>query len=74
MAVDVGRELGVELAGAVTGGVSDANFVAATGVAVLDGLGPIGGDDHAETEWLDLGSVPERVALLAGLVVRIARR
>lgn len=74
LAVHVGRELGMELAGAATGGVSDANFVAATGVPVLDGLGPIGGDDHAETEWLDLGSVPDRVALLAGLVMRIARR
>ncbi|TDN91469.1 M20 family metallopeptidase [Microbacterium sp. BK668] len=71
-AAAVGAELGVPVAGAATGGVSDANFVAATGVPVLDGLGPIGGDDHAETEWLDLASVPERVALLAGLVVRIA--
>ena len=72
LAVEVGAELGIAVAGAATGGVSDANFVAATGVPVLDGLGPIGGDDHAEAEWLDLSSVPDRVALLAGLVVRIA--
>ncbi|MGZ8804617.1 MAG: M20/M25/M40 family metallo-hydrolase [Microbacterium sp.] len=58
--------------GAATGGASDANFVAAAGVPVLDGLGPIGGDDHSPTEWLDLQSVPERVALLAGLIVRVA--
>lgn len=68
----VGAELGVTLGGASTGGVSDANVVAALGVPVLDGLGPIGGDDHSPSEWLDLASVPERVALLAGLVVRIA--
>ncbi|WP_345800492.1 M20 family metallopeptidase [Microbacterium sp. AZCO] len=71
-AAAVGAELGIAVAGAATGGVSDANFVAATGTPVLDGLGPIGGDDHAESEWLDLGSVADRVALLAGLVVRIA--
>lgn len=69
---DVAAELGFSLGGAATGGVSDANFVAALGVPVLDGLGPIGGDDHSPAEWLDLASVPERVALLAGLVVRIA--
>jgi glutamate carboxypeptidase len=69
---EVARELGFDLDGASTGGVSDANFVAARGVPVLDGLGPIGGDDHSPDEWLDLASVPERVALLAGLVVRIA--
>lgn len=71
-AAAVGAELGIAVAGAATGGVSDANFVAATGTPVLDGLGPIGGDDHAESEWLDLASVADRVALLAGLVVRIA--
>lgn len=72
LAADVAAELAVSLGGAATGGVSDANLVAATGVPVLDGLGPIGGDDHSPTEWLDLASVPERIALLAGLVVRIA--
>ncbi|WP_322411247.1 M20/M25/M40 family metallo-hydrolase [Microbacterium invictum] len=68
----VAADGGWPLGGAATGGVSDANFIAALGVPVLDGLGPIGGDDHSPTEWLDLASVPERVALLAGLVVRIA--
>lgn len=69
---EVAAELGFSLGGAATGGVSDANFVAALGVPVLDGLGPIGGDDHSPAEWLDLASVPQRVALLAGLVVRVA--
>lgn len=72
LAAGVGAELGIQVRGASTGGASDANFVAAAGVAVLDGLGPIGGDDHAPTEWLDLASVPDRVALLAGLIMRVA--
>jgi glutamate carboxypeptidase len=71
-AQEVAADLGGTIGGAATGGVSDANVVAALGVPVLDGLGPIGGDDHSPTEWLDLASVPERVALLAGLVLRVA--
>lgn len=39
---------------------------------VLDGLGPVGGHDHGEPEYLDLATVPARVALLAGLVTRLA--
>lgn len=69
---EVGDLLGLSFDVAATGGASDANFVAALGVPTLDGLGPVGGGDHGVDEWLDLGSVPERVALLAGLVVAIA--
>lgn len=69
---EVGDRLGLSFDVAATGGASDANFVAALGVPTLDGLGPVGGGDHGVDEWLDLGSVPERVALLAGLVVDIA--
>ncbi|HSL66981.1 MAG TPA: M20 family metallopeptidase [Actinomycetota bacterium] len=61
-------ELGFELNDAATGGASDANPVAAIGVPTLDGLGPIGGADHAPGEWLDLDSVVPRMALLAGLI------
>jgi glutamate carboxypeptidase len=67
-ATEIARELGFEVADASTGGASDANAVAGIGIPVLDGLGPIGGDDHAPSEWLDLSSVPQRVALLASLI------
>jgi glutamate carboxypeptidase len=72
MAREVGERLGLTFEVAATGGASDANFVAALGVPTLDGLGPVGGGDHGADEWLDLASVPERVALLAGLVVAVA--
>ncbi|GAA2031051.1 M20 family metallopeptidase [Agromyces tropicus] len=72
MALDVAGSLGTDLEVAATGGASDANFVAALGVPTLDGLGPVGGGDHGVDEWLDLESAPERIALLAGLVVAIA--
>ena len=53
-AVALAAELGFELHDAATGGMSDANTIAATGDPVIDGLGPVGGDDHAPAEWLDL--------------------
>ena len=71
LAVKLAGELGFELRDAATGGASDANTTAAVGVPTLDGLGPIGGDDHSVDEWLDLGSVAPRTTLLAGLIDRI---
>jgi len=71
IAIGVAGELGFELRDAATGGASDANTTSAAGVPTLDGLGPVGGDDHAPAEWLDLASVVPRVALLAGIVSRL---
>ena len=60
LAVSVAAELGFELHDAATGGASDANTTAALGLPTLDGLGPVGGDDHSVDEWLDLESVVPR--------------
>ena len=62
-------ELGFTVKGASTGGASDASFVAAEGVPVLDGLGPIGGLDHSPDEYIELDSIIPRTALLALLIV-----
>jgi glutamate carboxypeptidase len=67
-ATALAAELGFTLRDAATGGASDANTIAAAGTPVLDGLGPVGGDDHSPSEWLDLDSVVPRTALLAGLI------
>ncbi|MGR4011122.1 M20 family metallopeptidase [Leucobacter sp. 1207-22] len=72
-AVAIATELGFTPGLARTGGVSDGNRVSALGVPTLDGLGPVGGGDHSPTEWLELASVPSRVALLAALIDRTAR-
>ena len=71
LAVAIAADLGFDLRDAATGGASDANTTAAMGIPTLDGLGPIGGDDHSVDEWLDLESVVPRVTLLAGLIDRI---
>ncbi|MFB7424233.1 MULTISPECIES: M20 family metallopeptidase [Streptomyces] len=65
------RAAGVELGAAATGGVGDANLIAGAGVPVLDGLGPVGGADHTPQEWLDVTSVPQRIALLADLIASL---
>ncbi|MDT0329822.1 M20/M25/M40 family metallo-hydrolase [Nocardiopsis lambiniae] len=63
------EQAGVDLAAVSTGGSADANLIAARGIPVLDGLGPVGGGDHGPDEWLDLDSVAPRTALLAELIL-----
>ena len=66
-------ELGFALHDAATGGASDANTTAGMGVPTIDGLGPIGGLDHSPGEYLEVGSIVPRTALLAGLIAAIGR-
>jgi glutamate carboxypeptidase len=71
LASAIAGELGFSVRDAATGGASDANTTSAAGLPSLDGLGPIGGDDHSVDEWLDLASVVPRTTLLAALISRI---
>lgn len=57
-----------KLEGIAVGGGSDGNFTAALGVPTLDGLGAVGGNAHAAGEWIALGSLARRAALLAGCI------
>jgi glutamate carboxypeptidase len=68
---DVARELGHDLAEGGTGGGSDGNFTAAIGVPTLDGLGAIGDGAHALHEHVDIESLPDRAALIAGLIASL---
>ncbi|MGH7086443.1 MAG: peptidase dimerization domain-containing protein, partial [Acetobacteraceae bacterium] len=71
MAQDVGRGLGLDLEEAPTSrGGSDGSFGAAMGVPSLDGLGPTGGRDH-RGQYVIAASLPERAALLAGVIERL---
>jgi glutamate carboxypeptidase len=62
------RELGIELSEGGTGGGSDANFVAALGLPVLDGLGAIGEGAHSRTEHIQRSCIAERAAILAAII------
>lgn len=72
LAIAIAGELGFAVRDALTGGASDANTTSAAGLPTLDGLGPVGGDDHSADEWLDLSSVVPRTTLLAALIDRAA--
>jgi glutamate carboxypeptidase len=69
----VGAGLGMELWPAGTGGGSDGNFTAALKIPTLDGLGIVGNDAHAVTEWVDLESMPRRATLLAELILALGQ-
>jgi glutamate carboxypeptidase len=64
----IGAELGMVIEEGSTGGASDGNFTSALGVPTLDGLGAIGDGAHAIDEYVDVGSLPRRTALVAGLI------
>lgn len=72
MARSVAAELGFDLGEGATGGASDGNFTGALGVPTLDGLGAVGGGAHALDEHLELAVLPQRAALAAGLMRRLA--
>jgi glutamate carboxypeptidase len=75
LAQAAGRDVGLRIKDnkEIVGGVSDANYVAATGVPVIDGLGPVGGGDHSPGEFVVADSIVPRTAMLAGLLVRACR-
>jgi glutamate carboxypeptidase len=72
-AAALAERLGFTVRDAATGGASDANTTSGLGVPSLDGLGPIGGNDHAPAEYLDVASIVPRTALVAGLILAIGR-
>jgi glutamate carboxypeptidase len=69
----IAEHLGFTVNDTATGGASDANTTSAMGVPSLDGLGPIGGNDHSPGEYLEVESIVPRTTLLAGLLLAIAR-
>jgi len=72
-AESIADRLGFSVNDTATGGASDANTTSGMGVPTLDGLGPIGGNDHAPAEYLDVESIVPRTTMLAGLLLAIAR-
>jgi glutamate carboxypeptidase len=65
------KEMGVTLGEAYVGGGSDGNFTAALGVPTLDGLGAVGEGAHTPDENILIRALPQRAALVAGLLATI---
>jgi glutamate carboxypeptidase len=64
-------EIGVSLGEASTGGGSDGNLTGALGVPTLDGLGAVGDGAHSSHEHVVISALPERAALIAGLLATL---
>lgn len=71
LARTLGRELGMDLEEAATGGGSDGNFTAALGIPTLDGLGGVGDGAHAVNEHVLVRELPRRAALIAALLATL---
>lgn len=61
----VARGLNMDIRQEFRFGVSDANLIADENTPVIDGLGPIGAEDHSEKEYMVKKSLLERTVLLA---------
>lgn len=72
LAKEIAGELHIDLKETFTGGGSDASFTASMGVATLDGLGPIGGNAHSDSEYLEIPSLEERQQLFIKLIERLS--
>jgi glutamate carboxypeptidase len=71
LARKIGRQMGMEVGEASTGGGSDGNFTAALGVPTLDGLGGVGDGAHALHEHVIVRELPRRAALIAALIATL---
>ncbi|VEH66286.1 carboxypeptidase G2 [Rodentibacter pneumotropicus] len=65
---EVGEKLAIPIKWVDAGGLSDGNIAASTGCPTIDGLGPIGGNMHAKTEYLEINSVIPKCNLVVGVI------
>jgi glutamate carboxypeptidase len=69
---DIYEELEKKLVVVGAGGASDANWAAAAGAVVLDGLGPVkGGKNHTEHECTKVSSIVPRMYLLTRMFMEL---
>jgi glutamate carboxypeptidase len=75
LATDVAAEAGLPApVGLVVGGGSDGNFSGALGIPTLDGLGVTGDGAHADHEYAEIATMPDRIGLLSGLLRALRAR
>lgn len=67
-ACTIAQQEGITIKAGGSGSASDANFVSALGIPVLDGLGSVGEGFHSEEEYFLIDSFIERTQLAAALL------
>jgi glutamate carboxypeptidase len=70
-AIAIGAAVGHRFGETGAGGVSDGSWTAANGIPTLDGLGPVGGEDHTPLEYVEVESFAPRCGVVAGLVAAV---
>jgi len=73
LAVEVGREIGIDVRTAERTAGSDGCFTALLGVATFDGMGPLCYDICGENERIEVDSIIPRTLLIAGIIERFAK-
>jgi glutamate carboxypeptidase len=74
LALSLAAELGLAVGEQHSGGVSDGCWTGDVGIPTLDGLGPVGGDDHTPAEWIEIATLEPRIELAARLIEAAAAR
>ncbi len=72
LAREIALAIDMDLREVSVGGASDANFVAAQGIPLLDGIGAVGGGAHARHEHISVTGMVERGGLAACLLHSVA--
>jgi glutamate carboxypeptidase len=67
-----GTAIGIPVTWHASGGVSDANKLAAAGLTVIDTLGPCGGNLHSADEFLLTDTLTQRARLVAAFLRTLA--
>jgi glutamate carboxypeptidase len=67
-----GEQIGVPVTWHASGGVSDANKLAAAGLGVIDTLGPCGGNLHSDQEFLLTNTLTQKAKLTAAFLLKFA--
>ena len=70
-AIARGEHVGHTFGETAAGGVSDGSWAASQGIPTLDGLGPVGGEDHTPWEYIETASLAPRCGVVAGLVAAV---
>jgi glutamate carboxypeptidase len=66
-------DLGFAVNAEATGACADSGFAAAAGAAALCGVGPVGGNAHSPTEYIDVETIVPRAQALALTILRLER-
>lgn len=67
------KKIGLNIEDIFTGGGSDASFTAGVGIPTVDGLGPVGGHQHSDKEYLEINTLPERTLLFANTIQKLSQ-